>query len=144
MAGRSMRHPTLAGLLWLALFCWAVGVLWLSSLTPQELPDTGFLLSDKVAHFIAYAVGGWLAATALRATRPRAAAGWFMPAVLLIAAFGVLDEAVQTFTPGRTGGDVRDWIADVLGAVAGAGLSMVTRRFLRSRRTGPAGEPPTR
>ena len=49
-------------------------------------------------------------------------------AVVLIAAFGVLDETVQTMTPGRTGGDLRDWIADVIGAVIGALLSLTTHR----------------
>lgn len=148
MPATVMPRRTRATLLWLALFCWATGVLRLSSLTPQELPDTGFPLSDKIAHFVVYAVGGWLAATTLRVTRRGSTvSGWLVPAVLLIAAFGVLDEAVQTLTPGRTGGDVYDWIADVLGAAAGAWLALMARRWRRarrSRRTGPAASPPDR
>ena len=73
---------------------------------------------------MAYAVGGWLAASAMRASRPRTKrTAVLILAVLLVAAFGVLDEALQTLTPGRTGGDVDDWMADVLGASAGALLS---------------------
>ena len=72
---------------------------------------------------------GWLAATALRVSRPTMpVAGAVAAAIVLIAAFGVVDETVQTLTPGRTGGDLRDWIADVIGAVVGALLSLFTHR----------------
>ena len=33
---------------WIALLCWAGGILWLSSLTPQELPAAAFIAWDKV------------------------------------------------------------------------------------------------
>jgi hypothetical protein len=48
-----MARRTLAGLLWLALLCWACGILVLSSLTPQELPDAAFIFWDKANHFVA-------------------------------------------------------------------------------------------
>ena len=47
-------------------------------------------------------------------------------AVVAIAAFGALDELLQTFTPGRSGGDIFDWTADLIGAVAGALISLLT------------------
>lgn len=128
-----MPRRTLATILWVALFCWACSILWLSSLSPPQLPDAAFLLSDKVNHFIAFAVGGWLAASALRVSRPQAAiAGRIILAVIIIAAFGALDETVQTFTPGRSGRNIHDWIADFLGAVAGA-LLILAPRFRRVR-----------
>lgn len=122
-----MARRRLAGLLWLALLCWACGILLLSSLTPQELPEAAFLLWDKANHFLAYTLGGWLAASALRMSRPvvRVAAAAVL-AVILVAAFGALDELLQTFTAGRSGGDIVDWTADLLGAVAGALISLVT------------------
>jgi VanZ family protein len=40
--------------------------------------------------------------------------------ILAIALIGGLDEYHQTFTPGRSGNDPYDWLADVLGAAAGA------------------------
>ncbi|MBX7432035.1 VanZ family protein [Mycobacterium sp. Y57] len=126
-----MPRRTLAGVLWFALTCWAGGILWLSSLTPKELPELAFLVSDKINHVIAFAVGGWLAASALLVSRPLAAiVGGIVLAVIIIAAFGALDESLQTFTPGRTGGDIYDWIADVLGALIGALLSLATHRRL--------------
>ena len=142
--GGAVSRRRLATVLWVAWLCWAVSMLWLSSLPPTELPQAAFLFSDKAEHLIAYAVGGWLAATAIRASRRTATAtGWFVPAVLLVAAFGALDEAVQTFTPGRTGGDLYDWIADLLGALAGALVSLLVHRHGIARRTGPAAGPMT-
>jgi VanZ family protein len=132
-----MTKIRLAPLLWAALLSWACVILLLSSLTPRELPDAAFLIwDDKVNHFVAYAVGGWLAAAALRTSRPRTpVARLLLVAVVLIAAFGILDEAFQTLTPGRTGGDIDDWVADVLGAAAGAALTLPTLpRILRGRR----------
>jgi len=77
-------------LFWFALLCWAGAILWLSSLTPQELPDAAFIAWDKVNHFLAYAVGGWLAAGTLRLSRPLApVAGRMVLAVILVAAFGI-------------------------------------------------------
>ena len=122
-----MQRRTLASLLWLALLCWACGILLLSSLTPQELPEAAFLFWDKANHFLAYALGGWLAASALRVSRPAARiAAAAILAVIAVAAFGALDELLQTFTPGRSGGDIFDWTADLLGAVAGAVVSLLT------------------
>lgn len=128
---RRRRH---AIALWTALLCWACAILWLSSLSPNELPDAAFAFWDKLNHFAAFGVGGWLAASALRVSRPHARpATVLILAVVLVAAFGVLDEAVQTLTPGRAGGQLGDWIADALGATAGA---MLTLPALRRRSPG--------
>jgi len=133
-----MARRTLAGLLWLALLGWACGILVLSSLTPQELPDAAFIFWDKANHFVAYALGGFLAASALRVSRSIVRiAGAATLAVIIVADFGALDELLQTFTPGRSGGDILDWTADLLGAVAGALVSLLTQgrleRLLRRR-----------
>jgi VanZ family protein len=116
-----MRQPAFAIVLWSAWLVWAAGILFASSLTPEELPAAAFVLSDKVLHFAAFTVGGWLAANAWRASgRPRSRRGVFLAAVALTAAFAAFDEASQLLTPGRHGGDLYDWIADFLGAIAGA------------------------
>jgi len=89
------------------------------------------LLSDKFNHFVAFAVGGWLAAAALRVSFPHLpVARPILIAVALIAAFGAFDEMWQTFAPGRTGGDFYDWIADFLGGIAGALLTLLTHARL--------------
>jgi VanZ family protein len=126
-----MPRYALAALLWLCLMAWAAGIFWVSSMTRQELPEAAFLFSDKLNHFVAFAAGGWLAASALRVTSPRSAiANCLLLAIVLIAVFGAFDEALQTFTPGRTGGDLYDWIADFLGGIAGALLSLKTHARL--------------
>jgi VanZ family protein len=72
-----------------------------------------------------------LAASALRVTSPRSSiANCLLLAIVVIAAFGAFDETWQTFTPGRTGGDLYDWIADFLGAIAGALLTLSTHARL--------------
>jgi VanZ family protein len=43
--------------------------------------------------------------------------------ILLFALIGALDEYHQTFTPGRSGNDPFDWLADLLGAAAGTFLA---------------------
>jgi VanZ family protein len=117
----------LTRVLWGAWFCWAGAILWLSSLSPDELPDAAFALWDKLNHFTAFALGGWLAAAALRVSRPHASpAASAIPAVILVAVFGGLDEALQTLTPGRAGGDLDEWVADALGAAVGALLTLPT------------------
>jgi VanZ family protein len=116
--------------LWLALLAWAGLVLWLSSLRPTELPDAAFMFWDKVNHFVMFSLGGWLATAALRASKPRmTTAKAVLLAVLIIATFGLFDEMLQTFTPGRSGGDVYDWIADTLGGLTGGLLSLSAHRL---------------
>lgn len=124
--------------LWGAVVLWAVGISWLSSLSPRDLPEAAFLFPDKFIHFTAFAFGGWLTASALRLPHaPTPVASRLLLAVALVAAFGALDEARQIFTPGRTGGDLHDWIADFLGAVAGASLTFVTHARLERFVTRP-------
>lgn len=131
MLAHQMPRSIFASVLWFALLSWAGSILWLSSLTPGELPEAAFLVSDKFNHFVAFAAGGWIAATSLRVSRPQAPLRrLIVQAVVLVAAFGALDEGLQTLTPGRQGGDVYDWIADFLGAVAGAMLTLRTHARL--------------
>ncbi len=121
-----------ASVLWVALAVWAGTILWLSSLTPEQLPPAAFIAWDKFNHFIAFAAGGWLAASALGASRPSTGAGArILFAVLLVAAFGVADEMSQLLSPGRSGADLYDWIADLLGAGAGALLACFTHALLK-------------
>lgn len=131
MFGNRMPRRLLATALWLALLLWAGGILWLSSLSPAQLPSAAFLTWDKLNHFVAFAVGGWLAASALRTSRPDGRTlVTVATAIIFVAAFGAFDETIQLLTPGRTGADFYDWIADFLGAVAGAILSLLTHARL--------------
>ena len=134
----AVSRRLLSVFLWSAVAVWVGTILWLSSLSLRDLPESAFLFSDKFNHFVAFLVGGWLTASALRLTFPSApVANRLLLAVLLLAAFGAFDEALQTFTPGRTGGDLYDWIVDFLGAIAGALLTLVTHARLERFVTRP-------
>lgn len=126
-----MPRLLLAAILWGALLVWAGTIIGLSSLTPDRLPHAAFVFSDKSNHFIAFAVGGWLMASALRVSRPWGAMAWgIVLAIAVVAVFGAADELLQTLTPGRSGGDLHDWIADFLGASAGALSTLPTHARL--------------
>ena len=110
-------------LAWLPAVAWA-GVIFALSSRPRlpgpELP--GF---DKVAHFGAYALLGWLLAFAAERSRLPLAV-----AVALGLLYGASDEIHQMFVPGRSP-DVLDWFADAAGVAAAI--------FLYARRRAAAG-----
>lgn len=122
--------PKRARALWGALLVWAGVVLWLSSLSPTELPEAAFMFWDKVNHFAMFSIGGWLATAALRASKPKmTTTKAVLLGVLIISVFGIFDEMLQTVTPGRSGGDVYDWLADTLGGLTGGLLALSAHRL---------------
>jgi VanZ family protein len=97
---------------------------------PEELVG-GRLPADKLMHFVAYGLLGFLAALVLRArgrlvgrTAPLLAAG--------LAAWAVIDEATQPLF-GRAA-DPLDWVYDVLGIACGIGAVVITNHFWRQAR----------
>lgn len=127
MIGWCVRRLLLAFFLWSALVVWAGAILWLSSLGAEELPRAAFMAWDKLNHFAAFAAGGWLAASAVRVSIPFLRAGTLLlAAALVVASFGAFDEMFQLLSPGRSGADLYDWIADLLGASFGAFFSLLT------------------
>jgi VanZ family protein len=81
---------------------------------------------DKVVHFTMYGVFAGLITLSLR--QQRALLRLLFVAVLAVSAFGAADEWHQQFIPGRSV-DVKDWMADSLGGVAGvlAGSFLISR-----------------
>ncbi len=123
---RLWNHPAL----WIGgVIAW--GVL-LFKLSAQALP-AGSLPSiphiDKVAHLTYFTLGSFCVGRLLRLLAPR----WrtrtvVLACVLFAAAVGVLDEFHQSFTPGRSGNDLGDMLADTLGGLVGGGLACVRGR----------------
>jgi VanZ family protein len=114
--------------LWLAVLAWAGTIFYLSSLEGHSVEELNiFHLWDKAAHFVAYAAGGVLLAAAFRIAFRWRPAVIFRRTLLVLALYAASDEWHQMYTPGRSGADLRDWIADVLGTAAGAAL-VVARR----------------
>jgi VanZ family protein len=110
---------------WLLAIAWAALIFALNS-----RPDIGVSLpgqTDKIAHFGAYAVLGYLLAVALLQSASEA---WF--ALGIGSAFGALDELHQRTVPGRTA-DIFDWVADSAGVTAGLLILLLARRLYHRR-----------
>jgi VanZ family protein len=127
---RLPRHPAawfLALLLWFA-------VLWSLSSVPGRDGIAPIPHFDKFLHFSYFFIGGFLCSgghfrlhgTVTMAWRPVVGT-----AVLVMAAIGWMDEWHQCYTPGRSGGDLWDWLADVSGGASGALVLMWVHHRLR-------------
>lgn len=104
--------------LWAPVVFYAAAIFYVSSMSqPPGVPGP---ISDKWLHAVAYAGLAWLLARALSLGRPERVT-WQMTAgaVLLASAYGATDEWHQAFVPGRLA-DVRDFMADAVGAGLGA------------------------
>jgi len=134
---------------WLALV--AIGLYWamLFLLTHMpgderdEQPRRKIPHLDKVAHAAAFAGLAALACLAVAAFRP------VTPPVLVgiasvLATYAAVDELTQGLIRDRTP-DLRDWLADMLGTLAGIGAFLLARLALVGRlakaATAPAAEP---
>jgi VanZ family protein len=136
-----LRRAIATPRLWLfSVILWALALYMLSALptgAPIEAPEIPHL--DKVMHFGYFMGGAFLFTTYLLlkyglGARPllRVAAP-----ILLFAVIGALDEYHQTFTPGRSGNDPFDWMADLLGASMGTHLANLLHPLLLKITTAP-------
>ncbi len=77
---------------------------------------------DKVEHFGYFLGGGGLLSAYLYRLHPQHPHWKFLilTVISVLALIGIIDEFHQSFTPGRSGNDPYDWLADVLGATAGS------------------------
>jgi VanZ family protein len=114
------RHLLLCIISWIAVAAWCATIFWLSSLSGDQLKKLHFDFYDKAAHFAAFAVGSMLLVNAFVFSTHWGRARIIFLAIVCIALFGATDEWHQLFTPKRSGADLYDWIADVLGAIFGA------------------------
>jgi VanZ family protein len=117
------------------VLAWASVLWWLSS--QSKLPSPAkFEGIDKVEHALYFAAGGLCFLLGLRlAGFVRQTTSAVIVTVLFCSVVGLLDEWHQTFTPGRSGGDVWDWTADTLGGVLGALIALVAEKWLTSAGT---------
>lgn len=118
-----MRRLILHARFWLGCFILWLAVLFLlsaSSRVAEVTPDIPNF--DKIAHFGYFLGGSGLLCAYLYRRKPHDP-NWKVIIGCVIAAIavtGCLDEYHQTFTPGRSGNDPFDWLADVTGATVGA------------------------
>jgi len=130
---------TLRKLFLICALGWAGVIFYLSHLPGVEVPPL-FFGKDKLFHAIVFGILGFFTVGALngpvhsqRISRP-----WL--AVLLVTAYGVLDEFHQHFVPGRTP-DIYDLMADAAGGLLGIWLFCAfarSRLYVRINRPEPA------
>ena len=87
---------------------------------PLPMPEFEWLTIDKLYHFIEYGIlGGLLTRAFVNAPPKWLPSQWvWVIAALLSIVYGASDEWHQTFVPGRFA-TLADWVADVLGSIAG-------------------------
>ena len=98
---------------------WAAVLFFLSAI-PAIGPDVSLPVSDKVVHFVLYAVLGATLGWGYFVA-PGAVGHWLL--LGLGAVYGLSDEWHQLYVPGRTF-DLFDWAADVAGVVVGYGTTV--------------------
>ncbi len=92
---------------------------------------------DKLLHFAAYGGLTFLLAWPV-AARSGPSLGTYVYLLVIAACYGAVDELGQIPIPGRAA-DIWDWVADVVGAVAGLAayrLSLVVVTSIRSQAAG--------
>jgi VanZ family protein len=129
--GRGARWALL-GAWWLLLF---IG-------TSVPLPDragppTGI---DKLAHGLAYALLAWLLCWARETKATGRTARTALVSLLVVWTYGAFDELHQLLVPTRSA-ELGDWVADVVGAAAGAGFWVLQRSLSRQTAAGAAKAP---
>ena len=94
-------------------------VLTVAMLWPLEAPPPAPEGSDKLVHFIAFAVLAF----------PLARTGRFglLPVFIGASAFGGIIELIQPSF--NRSADVNDWVADIVGVVLGIGFGLLYRRL---------------
>lgn len=102
---------------------------WLVLLTATHLPTVpaGVSKSDKLLHFLAFGVLGFLVGIWLLVRNPSAKK--YLVLLAVISTYAAVDELTQPLT-GRHG-DVWDWVADTVGAALGLLLAVVMRRIVQ-------------
>jgi VanZ family protein len=128
---RIWQHPALWSL---GIVGWAVTLWVLSSRSmPGGAPKIPHF--DKVAHLAYFTIGSFLFCRLLVLLRSHGSRASLLLATVCFALLvGAADEFHQTFTPGRSGNDAGDLLADTLGGLLGGWLGW---RFSRPARDGP-------
>ncbi|MGH7957339.1 MAG: VanZ family protein [Opitutaceae bacterium] len=111
-AGVTSSREAGGGILRKAFWAAAIaGLIFFASSRPFVASPGFTRVDDKLGHFAVY---GLLATLVCRMGRGWRVAAW---SLLAVSAFGASDEWHQSFVPGRST-DVRDWVADTVGAAA--------------------------
>lgn len=123
---------------WTVCFGWLALTFLLSSLPGNRIGPSPFFEADKLAHSALFAIGSYPLFMALRRTVAWSSRNVALGVWILMLMAGALDEVHQLYTPGRSGGDLGDLIADAVGALVGTALAWVWYERFRAKTTFPA------
>ena len=104
---------------------WAVVIMVLCGIPGRDIPELTFLQwlkPDKIVHLVIFGILCYLLLVAFRSEQAPAALHRNAIAIAVIStiAYGALTEILQTYVFIQRNGDVRDALANALGAVLGA------------------------
>ena len=105
-----------------ALFIsWFIALFVLSSIPGKAEARVQFLYADKIAHLIFFAIGSTAFTLTLtqHPLRKHSSSFIFGACMSMTAVVGVYDEWHQTFTAGRDGNSLGDFVANLAGGVLG-------------------------
>ena len=133
-----MQKPVLRFLFLLLALSWAGVIYYLSAQPGTDKPPL-FIHQDKIMHFIAFGLLGFLAMGAIRARGKthRNKHVWLI--VLLVGLYSIADEFHQSFVPGRDA-SIHDIAADMAGGIMGAWAMYYLVKTLSRLRSAPTAD----
>lgn len=108
-----------------------VGVSWHLSSMPTVEMMPNFWNADKLVHTICYGGLAFCVAFGYGGSGRRGLSRLIVP-IVITAAYGMIDEIHQSFTPGRSC-SMLDWVADLLGATLGSLAYLLAVRLVGKR-----------
>jgi VanZ family protein len=96
---------------------------------PKVVVPAAGIQGDKIVHLLAYACLSLLVAMVLGRRTATVRPGLIVAGVAIVVAIGALDELTQPLPMFNRVGDFWDWLADSVGAMAGAGVYVWARRW---------------
>ena len=112
---------------------YALAILVLPSLTSFRTPVIRLLATDKIAHFLEYAIFAFLTYRSMTHLKePASTRVIFLMCFFYLVVFGLVDEVLQAFIPSRTA-DVWDYVADLSGGL----VVLAVAGYLRGRKRLP-------
>lgn len=105
--------------LWLILLSLAIAFLVVCSSLPGGNQMMLFKHADKVIHFGYFMGISGLINLYWVSKNPRSYLSFGWLSMIIVAMLGAFDEWYQSFSPGRSGNDLGDWIADCSGGIVG-------------------------
>ncbi len=123
---------------------WAAIILLGTSIPAKEIPDLSIFRFDKIIHASIYLVLCLLTYRALQSQKrfPLLSRWSLLLSLLMVMAYGALDEIHQLLVPGRTA-DFWDFAADAVGACVSIAVVSFLHRSTAARRASGEREAPS-